>query len=138
MTTSSKAVFPARSPIPLMVHSIWRAPFCTPAMALAVANPKSLWQWQEMVTLWMTLSHFYLSKKFKVFCAIFIGQTVACGVWNIQNGGTGFYHLFANFGQKFIAGPSGIFCVKFHIFNIVFWRKKRPGWHVQLFYPGLS
>ena len=44
ITTSSNAVFPARSPIPFMVHSIWRAPLITPAIEFAVAKPKSLWQ----------------------------------------------------------------------------------------------
>ncbi len=51
MTTSSIALFPARSPIPLIVHSTWRAPFFTAASALAVASPRSLWQWTEM-TAW--------------------------------------------------------------------------------------
>lgn len=51
ITTSSKEVFPARSPIPLMVHSICLAPFVTPAMELAVANPKSLWQWHDKIAL---------------------------------------------------------------------------------------
>ena len=42
ITTSSKAVFPALSPKPLMVHSICRAPLITPEIELAVAKPKSL------------------------------------------------------------------------------------------------
>jgi len=32
---------------PLIVHSTWRAPFFTAARALAVARPRSLWQWTE-------------------------------------------------------------------------------------------
>ena len=44
ITTSSREVFPARSPIPFIVHSICLAPFKTPAIEFAVANPKSLWQ----------------------------------------------------------------------------------------------
>src|SRR5882757_3566728 len=51
ITTSSREVLPALSPRPLMVHSIWRAPPITPAMELAVARPRSLWQWQEMTAL---------------------------------------------------------------------------------------
>mmetsp|Transcript_24111 Transcript_24111/g.44754 ORF Transcript_24111/g.44754 Transcript_24111/m.44754 type:complete len:210 (+) Transcript_24111:346-975(+) len=42
ITTSSRAVLPARSPSPLMVHSIWRAPASTAARLLAVAMPRSL------------------------------------------------------------------------------------------------
>ena len=30
---------PARSPIPLMVHSIWRAPICTAPIELPLTNP---------------------------------------------------------------------------------------------------
>jgi len=35
MTISSRAALPARSPMPLIVHSTWRAPFCTAASELA-------------------------------------------------------------------------------------------------------
>ncbi|MNN32673.1 hypothetical protein D3C81_1464010 [compost metagenome] len=42
MATSSSDVFPARSPIPLIVHSTWRAPFCMAAIEFAVASPRSL------------------------------------------------------------------------------------------------
>jgi hypothetical protein len=44
ITTSSSAVLPARSPRPLIVHSICRAPPATAASAFAVAMPRSLWQ----------------------------------------------------------------------------------------------
>ena len=45
MTTSSSEVLPARSPRPLIVHSIWRAPpSCTAASEFATAMPRSLWQ----------------------------------------------------------------------------------------------
>jgi len=44
MTTSSSEALPARSPMPLMVHSTRRAPLRTAAMLLAVDNPRSLWQ----------------------------------------------------------------------------------------------
>jgi hypothetical protein len=48
MTTSSRAALPARSPSPLTHTSTWRAPACTPARELAVASPRSLWQWVEV------------------------------------------------------------------------------------------
>ena len=44
ITHSSSDVFPARSPMPLSVTSICRAPCCTAASELAVARPRSLWQ----------------------------------------------------------------------------------------------
>ena len=45
ITTSSSEALPARSPRPLMVTSTWRAPAWTAASVLAVARPRSLWQW---------------------------------------------------------------------------------------------
>ncbi len=50
ITTSSSAALPARSPMPLMAHSICRAPPCTPESELATASPRSLWQWVEKIT----------------------------------------------------------------------------------------
>ena len=45
MTTSSSEQLPARSPMPLIVHSTCPAPFSMPARLLATARPRSLWQW---------------------------------------------------------------------------------------------
>jgi len=50
ITISSSEAFPARSPIPLIVHSIWRAPFMSAVSELATAWPRSLWQWTERTT----------------------------------------------------------------------------------------
>ena len=51
ITISSSAAFPALSPIPFIVHSICLTPADNPASALATANPKSLWQWAEIIAL---------------------------------------------------------------------------------------
>ena len=40
MTISSSEQLPARSPMPLTVHSIWRAPFWTAASEFATARPE--------------------------------------------------------------------------------------------------
>ena len=53
MTTSSSEQLPARSPIPLIVHSICPAPLSTAARLLATARPRSLWQWTLMTALSM-------------------------------------------------------------------------------------
>ena len=45
MTISSSEQLPARSPIPLIVHSTCPAPASTAARLLATASPRSLWQW---------------------------------------------------------------------------------------------
>ena len=50
ITNSSIEAFPARSPMPLMVHSTWRAPAITPAREFATAMPRSLWQCTDSVT----------------------------------------------------------------------------------------
>ena len=49
ITTSSSEVLPARSPMPLIVTSACRAPLRMPLRVLAVAMPRSLWQWVEMI-----------------------------------------------------------------------------------------
>ncbi|MNH34770.1 hypothetical protein D3C79_953890 [compost metagenome] len=35
--------------MPLMVHSIWRAPICTAPMEFATERPRSSWQCTEMM-----------------------------------------------------------------------------------------
>jgi len=49
ITISSSAALPARSPMPLMVHSTCRQPARTPASELATAMPRSLWQCTEKI-----------------------------------------------------------------------------------------
>ena len=44
IATSSSDALPARSPMPLMVHSTCLAPLATPAREFAVDNPRSFWQ----------------------------------------------------------------------------------------------
>ena len=53
MITSSSEVLPARSPMPLIAPSTCRAPAITPAIELAVAIPRSLWQCTETRARWM-------------------------------------------------------------------------------------
>ena len=50
IASSSTLALPARSPMPLMHPSIWRAPTWTPASELATASPRSLWQWTDRTT----------------------------------------------------------------------------------------
>ena len=51
ITTSSSEALPARSPMPLMVHSICRTPPRTPASEFATAMPRSSWQCTENTAL---------------------------------------------------------------------------------------
>ena len=50
ITTSSSDALPARSPMPLMVHSTWRAPAWMAVSELATARPRSSWQCAEKIT----------------------------------------------------------------------------------------
>ena len=50
ITISSSEAFPARSPMPLIVHSTCRAPARTPASEFATARPRSSWQCVEITT----------------------------------------------------------------------------------------
>ena len=50
MITSSMEVLPARSPMPLMAPSIWRAPAEMADSEFATARPRSSWQWTETMT----------------------------------------------------------------------------------------
>ncbi len=50
ITASSSDAFPARSPMPLMVHSSCRTPAWMAARELATARPRSLWLCVESTT----------------------------------------------------------------------------------------
>ncbi len=50
MTISSSDALPARSPMPLTVHSTWPAPATRAASEFATARPRSSWQWTDSVT----------------------------------------------------------------------------------------
>src|SRR3990170_3388674 len=56
ITISSREALPARSPIPLIVHSTCRAPFMIATSEFATACPMSLWQWTERIALSMFLT----------------------------------------------------------------------------------
>ena len=56
MTISSSDALPARSPMPLIVHSTWRAPALIAASVFATARPRSSWQCALKVT-WSELGH---------------------------------------------------------------------------------
>ncbi len=50
ITSSSSEAFPARSPMPLIVHSICRAPARIASSEFATPSPRSLWQWALITT----------------------------------------------------------------------------------------
>jgi hypothetical protein len=48
--------------MPLMVHSIWRAPASTARKELRTARPRSLWQWTEITARSMFGTLFLISR----------------------------------------------------------------------------
>ena len=50
ITISSSDALPARSPMPLIVHSTCRHPARSAASELATASPRSSWQWALKMT----------------------------------------------------------------------------------------
>ncbi len=86
ITTSSSAQLPARSPMPLMVHSICRAPAATASSELATARPRSLWQCTEMHRL-VDVGHGVPDLADQV--GELLGVGVAHRVGDVDRGGTG-------------------------------------------------
>src|SRR6266550_3677636 len=86
ITTSSSEQFPARSPIPLTVHSTCRAPACSAARLLATAMPRSSWQWTLSTTRSMPRT---LARRFSMMAAKWEGTaypTARRGRQRLENG----------------------------------------------------
>jgi len=76
MTISSRAAFPARSPMPFTVHSTWPAPASIAAIELATASPRSSWQ----CALNTTLSHDATQEIEIAAACVFGGELHVVGV----------------------------------------------------------
>ena len=81
MTTSSSDALPARSPMPLMVTSAWRAPARMPASELAIARPRSSWQCTEMMT---SVDAGHVRRDAGDQRAELVGRRVADGVGDVE------------------------------------------------------
>ena len=82
ITISSSEQLPARSPMPLMVHSICRAPACTAASELATAKPRSSWQWTLTTARIAQRLHHAADQR-----RVFVRHGVADGVRNVDGAG---------------------------------------------------
>ena len=106
ITTSSSEQLPARSPMPLIVHSICPAPFSTPARLLATARPRSLWQ----CTLITALSMFGTrSRSVRITLPHVRRRGVADGVGNVDRRGAGVDGRFDHLAEKIGLGAGGVF-----------------------------
>ncbi len=105
MTISSSAALPARSPMPLIVHSTWRAPAATAARLLATPRPRSLWQCALRITLSMPRT----SRLRRANSATdFLRRRVADGVGHIDRGRAGFDHRRQHLDQEFGLGADRV------------------------------
>ena len=75
ITISSSAALPALSPIPLIVHSICLTPADKPDKAFATANPRSLWQWAEIIALSILGTLFNTDSNWVVALLTFISSS---------------------------------------------------------------
>ena len=103
MTTSSSDALPARSPRPLIVTSTWRAPACTAASVLAVASPRSLWQWTLTVAASPTRS------TTRPTSARELGRDrIADRIRDVDRGRTGLDDGAVDLEQEVGVGPRGV------------------------------
>ena len=103
MTTSSSEALPARSPRPLIVTSTWRAPAWTAASVLAVARPRSLWQWTLTVALEPTRLDDPLDEHAE------LGRDrVADGVRDVDRGGARVDDRLVDLHQEVRIGARGV------------------------------
>ena len=104
MTTSSSAALPARSPMPFTVHSIWRAPACTPASEFATARPRSLWQCTENTALSASGTRSRTADQ----RAVFLRHGVAHRIGDVDRGGAGLDRRLDAAAQEVVLGAGGV------------------------------
>ncbi len=98
--------------MPLTVTSAWRAPAWIPARVLAVASPRSLWQWTETTTfsmpgVWARIPRDQLSEL--------LGDGVADGVRDVERRGPGLDRLGQDHVQELRVGAPGVLGREFHV-----------------------
>jgi len=98
MTTSSKAVFPARSPMPFIVHFYLACTVNnTRDRILLLPSLNRYEQWQDRIAFSIP---FTFSRKYLIFAPIFFRQTIACSIWDIKNGSSSFNRRFHQIRAK--------------------------------------
>ena len=112
ITTSSSAVLPARSPRPLIVHSICRAPASTAARALAVAMPRSLWQWVAKITVSAPGTR---SSSIADQLRAFARGGIADGVGDVDRGRPGLDRDLDHAAEIIVLGPGGVHRRPLHV-----------------------
>ena len=105
MTTSSSEQLPARSPMPLIVHSTWRAPPRTAARLLATASPRSLWQCTLNVT---PVGAAHVLLQVRDHLVELLGHGVADRVGDVDRGRAGLDRRLDHLAQELGLGARGV------------------------------
>ena len=112
MAISSSAQLPARSPMPLIAHSTWRAPPSTAASELATAMPRSLWQWVLKTT---SRAPGTFADQALEQAADLRRRGVAQGVGHVDGGGAGGDRRGDHFGQEILLGAGAVLGGEFDV-----------------------
>lgn len=115
MTTSSSAVLPARSPRPLIVHSIWVAPFFTPSSASAVAHA------EVVVTVNRhgdVLNAAHVLIRYAIRRPNSAGKRVPRGVRNVDDGRARIDDALDDLHEEIVVGATGVLGVKLHVVHV--------------------
>ena len=102
-----------------LAHAVYRA-FDLPGAVHHAGNGVGSGQAQVVVAMRgkphsVDAAHVFVQKL--DFRAVFLGQAVAGGVRNVEDGGAGFDGRLAHAGQEFVIGTAGVFGVEFHVFH---------------------
>ncbi len=101
--------------MPLIVHSVWRAPARTAAKVFAAASPRSLWQWAENTA----FSEFFtLSNRVFIRSPNSVGGGVAHGIRDVDGGGPGFDGQFAALTEEINFRAGGVLRRPFYVICI--------------------
>ena len=128
ITVSSSAALPARSPMPLIVHSICRTPARTAASVLATARPRSLWLWVEKMTFSAPGTR---SRSMVKMRAMSSGSGVADRVGDVDRGGAGVDRRLHAAAQEVGLGAAAVLGRPLHVVRVVAGQRHRIDGELQ-------
>ena len=131
MTISSSEQLPARSPMPLMVHSTCPAPSSTAARLLATARPRSLWQWTLITALSMFGTR---SRSVRITSPICVRRGVADRVGDVDRRGAGVDRRLDDLAEEVELGARGVLGRELDVVAVArgpLDARRPPGWTIS-------
>ena len=122
ITISSSDALPARSPMPLIAHSTWRAPACTPANELATASPRSSWQCTDSTT---SRSRRHQLVQLAQEGRVLVRHRVADGVGDVDRRGALVDRDLHHLGGELDVGAGGVHRRELDVVADIAWRARR-------------